>query len=365
MASNSYGNLFRITTLGESHGSYIGVVIDGCPSNITIDEEFINYECNRRRPGQSSITTSRNEEDVVRIISGVYKNKSTGAPICIIIENKNQHSEDYKQLESVYRPSHADYPYHIKYGNFDIRGGGRSSARETVARVAAGAIAKSILKIHNIDVIGYVSQIGNIICKRHYTSLDLNSIESSIVRCPDKEISLKMENLLKKISKEGDSIGGKITCIIKGVPAGIGEPIYDKLSARLAYAILSINACKGFEYGSGFKSASMKGSKNNDIFISQNGKIITKTNNNGGILGGISTGMDIWFNAAFKPISSISKNQKTVDYYGNNVNIEIKGRHDVCPVPRAVPIVEAMTAITIVDMLMQKISQNINHSLYP
>jgi chorismate synthase len=353
MSGNSFGKIFRITTFGESHGNSIGVVIDGCPSNIEIDLEFIKNELQRRKPGQSEITTQRKEDEEFEILSGLFEGKTTGTPISIIVRNKDQRENDYNHISDKFRPSHADYTYYSKYGIRDYRGGGRSSARETVSRVIAGAIAKTILRKYDISIKAYVSQVGNIILDKNYKELDLENIDSNIVRCPDKNISEQMINLIKEIKKDGDTIGGVITCVISNVPLGLGEPVFDKLNADLAKAMFSINAVKGFEIGSGFNSSIMKGSEHNDIFYYDNHKIKTKTNYSGGIQGGISNGEDIYFKIAFKPVATILKKQSSVDIHNNEVLLEGRGRHDPCVVPRAVPIVEAMSALVIVDHILR------------
>lgn len=358
MAGNTFGNIFRLTTFGESHGPAIGGIVDGCPAGLNIDLDFIQTELNRRRPGQSELTTSRDEKDQVEIFSGVFEGKSIGTPIAFIIYNKDQESKDYDQLKDLYRPSHADFTYDQKYGFRDHRGGGRSSARETATRVVGGAIAKLTLKSHGIYTQAYVSQIGDIKVKKDYQSLNLDLIEKSPVRCTDEAKSDEMVELIERLKTEGDSTGGCIACVIKGVPPGLGEPVYDKLQADLAKAMLSINAVKGFEYGAGFKSASMKGSEHNDKFTSDGDKISTETNFSGGIQGGISNGQDIYFNVAFKPVASIKNLQQTVDKKGDTQTLKGKGRHDVCIVPRAVPIVEAMAALVIADhFLRNKVSK--------
>ncbi|MBL4715522.1 MAG: chorismate synthase [Bacteroidia bacterium] len=349
MAGNSFGELFRITTFGESHGEAIGVVIDGCPPNLEIDESFIQTELNRRKPGQSNITTQRKEDDSLKIISGVFEGKTTGTPLTIIIENKDQKPKDYSHLADKFRPSHGDYTYHKKYGNRDHRGGGRASARETASRVAAGAIAKLLLRKENISIQAYVSQIGDISVNKDYLELDLPSTETNDVRCPDSDVANKMIELIKDVRKAGDTVGGLINCIIKNCPIGFGEPVFDKLHADLAKAQLSINAAKGFEYGSGFGGVKMKGSEHNDLFYNDDGNIKTKTNYSGGIQAGISNGEDIYFRVAFKPVATIMKDQPTVDVDGNEVTLKGKGRHDPCVVPRAVPIVEAMSALVLAD----------------
>jgi chorismate synthase len=353
MAGNSIGEIFRITTFGESHGEAIGVVIDGCPAGLHIDLAFLQQELDRRKPGQSSITTSRKENEQFRIISGVFEQKSTGAPIAILIPNEDVKSSDYEQIKEIYRPSHADYTFDAKYGIRDYRGGGRSSARETAARVVAGAIAKLLLKHYQINVTAYVSEIGKIKCSTEYSLLNLADIEKSLVRCPDKTVSDAMIKSIEKAKKEGDSLGGIIKCIVSGMPAGLGEPVFDKLHADIGKAVLSINAVKGFEYGSGFAGTKMKGSEHNDTFTNQNGKVVTTTNYSGGIQGGISNGMDFYCNVAFKPTATIAHLQQSVDKKGNQVEVAVKGRHDPCVVPRAVPIVEAMIALTIADHLLR------------
>jgi chorismate synthase len=357
---NTFGKQFRITTYGESHGAGIGVIIDGCPSGLHIDESFIKSELLRRRPGQSRLVTERNEKEDFQIISGIYAGQTSGTPINIFIPNKDTRSKDYSNIKDVYRPSHADYVYEQKYGLRDHRGGGRSSARETAARVAAGAIAKLILKQHQIEIIAYCIQIGELRTEILDNYKQADQIETSMVRCPDPETSQKMIELLEQLQAQGDTCGGIIQCECRNVPVGLGEPIYDRLNAALGSAMLSINACKGVEFGSGFNGSSMKGSEHNDAFDKDaSGRVITTTNYSGGIQGGISNGMPIVFNVAFKPISSIKKQQSTLDKLGENKTIEISGRHDPCVVPRAVPIVEAMAAITLVDFLMRSRSDKI------
>ena len=345
---NTFGNIFRLTSFGESHGQAVGGIIDGCPSGIEMDMEFIQHELDRRRPGQSNITTPREEGDKVSFLSGVFNGKTTGAPIAFTIFNKNQHSSDYDNLKDIYRPSHADYTYSKKYGNRDYRGGGRSSARETIARGVAGAVAKLILKKLSIEVIAYTSQVGNIVLDSDYSKLDLSQIESTPVRCPNLEKAQEMIKLIEEVKADGDTIGGVVTCIVSGAPVGLGEPVFGKLHAALGSAMLGINAVKGFEYGQGF-DLDKRGSEVNDEFYNDNGKIKTKTNNSGGIQAGISNGQDIYFRVAFKPVSTILRDQKTVDKAGVDTNIKAKGRHDPCVLPRAVPIVEAMAALTILD----------------
>jgi chorismate synthase len=352
MAGNTFGKIFSFTSFGESHGIAIGGIIDGCPPGIAIDRDFVQSELNRRKPGQSKITTPRLEADVVEFLSGIFEGKSTGTPIGFIIKNKDQQSKDYDHLKNVYRPSHADYTYDKKYGIRDHRGGGRSSARETATRVVAGAIAKLILKAFGIKVLGYVSQIGTV-SMNDDSKITYEAIEKSMVRCPDTYTSDKMIALIEELQKEGDSTGGIVSCVIENCPAGLGEPVFDKLHADLGKAMLSINAVKGFEFGYGFKSAAMRGSQLNDSFSNEGGKIITKTNFSGGIQGGISNGERIYFDVAFKPVATIMKQQKTVDKEGGNIDFKAQGRHDPCVVPRAVPIVESMAALVIVDHLLR------------
>jgi chorismate synthase len=350
--SNSYGTLFKISTFGESHGPAIGVIIDGCPAGLLIDETYIQSELDRRKPGQSKITTQRKEDDTFKILSGVFEGKSTGTPIAIVIENQDQRSKDYSHIAETFRPSHADYTYETKYGIRDYRGGGRSSARETAARVAAGAIAKLLLKEYSIDIHAYVSEVGEIKTP-HYTTLDLSKTEDNIVRCPDSGIAEKMIELIDTVRLDRDTIGGTVTCVVKNTPVGLGEPVFDKLHAELGKAMLSINAVKGFEYGSGFEGTKLRGSQHNDEFYNEGGKIKTKTNFSGGIQGGISNGEDIYFNVAFKPVATIMQDQPSVDKHGNETTVSGKGRHDPCVVPRAVPIVEAMAALVLADFLLR------------
>lgn len=349
---NSFGRIFRITTFGESHGFGLGVTIDGCPAGLPIDEKFIREEMQRRKPGQSKITTQRKEEDEFQILSGVFEGKSTGTPIGMVIMNTDQKSKDYSHIADKFRPSHADYTYFEKYGIRDYRGGGRSSARETAARVAAGAIAKLMLKQFGISVQAFVSQVGDLKLEKSYTELNLSLTEENIVRCPDQEMAEKMIEFIDQVRKSRDTIGGIITCVAKGVPAGLGEPVFDRLHAELGKAMLSINAVKGFEYGSGFEGVKMRGSEHNDAFFQEAGKVKTKTNHSGGIQGGISNGEDIYFNVAFKPVATIMQDQKTVNESGETVTVSGKGRHDPCVVPRAVPIVEAMAALVLADYLL-------------
>ena len=351
--SNSFGKIFKISTYGESHGKAIGVIIDGCPSGIKIEELDIQKELDRRKPGQSKITTQRKESDSVQILSGVFNGKTTGSPISLFIKNKDQKSSDYDHISKAFRPSHADYTYHKKYKNRDHRGGGRSSARETANWVAAGAIAKKILKDIGININAYVSKVGTVEIEKAYTELDLQNTETNIVRCPDKKYAEKFISIIDQARKNRDTVGGIISCVITGCPVGIGEPIFSKLHAELGKAMLSINAVKGFEYGSGFKGSEMYGSEHNDEFEIKGDKIKTKSNYSGGIQGGISNGEDIYFSVAFKPVSTIMKDQSSVDSENNKVTVKGKGRHDPCVVPRAVPIVESMAANVLVDLYLQ------------
>ncbi len=354
---NSFGTHFRITTFGESHGPAIGVVIDGCPAGLEIDKDFIQSELSRRKPGQSKITTQRKEDDSVQILSGVFEGKSTGAPIALIIENTDQRSKDYSHLENTFRPSHADYTYETKYGLRDYRGGGRSSARETACWVAAGAIARLLLNKSGIEIQAYVSQVGDVKAPA-YTQLDLSRTENNIVRCPDPATAEKMIALIEQVRLDRDTIGGMVTCVIRNAPVGLGEPVFNKLHAQLGKAMLSINAVKGFEYGSGFAGTALRGSQHNDEFVNDQGTIRTKTNHSGGIQGGISNGEDIYFNVAFKPVATIMQDQQSVNKEGNEVMVSGKGRHDPCVVPRAVPIVEAMAALVLADfLLLSKLSK--------
>lgn len=345
---NTFGNIFRLTSFGESHGAGIGGIIDGCPPGIVIDPDFIQSELNRRRPGQSSITTPRKEGDKVQFLSGIFEDKSTGAPIAFVIWNENQHSADYNNLKDLYRPSHADYTYQQKYGIRDHRGGGRSSARETIARVVAGAIAKLALKQIGVDITAYTQQVGAVKMEKSYTECDFAQIESTPVRCPDLETAEKMIALIEDVKKEGNTIGGVVSCVIQGAPVGLGEPVFGKLHAALGQAMLSINAVKGFEYGDGF-DVTHRGSEVNDEFFDDNGKINTRTNHSGGIQGGISNGQDIYFRVAFKPVATILREQNTTTLEGEDTQLKARGRHDPCVLPRAVPIVEAMAAMTILD----------------
>jgi chorismate synthase len=353
MAGNTIGSIFRVTTFGESHGPGIGVVIDGCPAGLTIDNDFIGKQLSRRRPGQSAITTARNEDDNYEILSGVFEGKTTGAPLSFFIKNKDVKSQDYSHLQHEYRPSHADYTYDVKYGHRDYRGGGRSSARETAARVIAGSVAQLILQHYGIRISAYVSAVGNIKTEKDYLSLDLSKTDSNAVRCPDESVALQMENYIKELKASGDTIGGIISCVISGAPVGLGEPVFDKLHADLGKAMLSINAAKGFDLGKGFDSVGMKGSEHNDVFAKEGNKVTTLTNNSGGIQGGISNGEDIYFRVAFKPIATLLQKQKSINDQGQEVTLEGKGRHDPCVLPRAVPIVEAMAAIVLADHLLR------------
>ena len=353
MAGNTFGKLLKLSTFGESHGEALGGILDGCPAGLTLDFDFINLEMKRRKPGQSSIVTQRKEEDEVQFLSGIFEGKTTGTPIGFIIPNTNQKSDDYSHIKDTFRPSHADYVYEQKYGIRDYRGGGRSSARETVSRVVAGAIAKQI--IPQIKINAFVSSVGDIFIDKPYQELDFSTIEQNPVRCPDMQIAKRMETYIKEIKKQGDTIGGTITCVIQNVPIGLGEPVFDKLHADLGKAMLSINAVKGFEFGSGFCGARMKGSEHNDAFNSDG---TTKSNLSGGIQGGISNGMDIYFRVAFKPVATLIQKQEVLNNRGEIIEQQGKGRHDPCVVPRAVPIVEAMAALVIADyFLLNKVNQ--------
>ena len=359
MAGNSFGTIFKLTTFGESHGSAIGGIIEGCPAGISIDFDAVQEEMKRRRPGQSSIVTQRKEPDEVKFLSGIFEGKTTGTPIGFIIENKDYKPKDYSHLKDLYRPSHADFTYEKKYGIRDYRGGGRASARETACRVVAGAIAKQLLP--EIKINAFVSSVGDVFINKPYQELDFSLTESNPVRCPDLETAQKMESLIREIRKSGDTIGGTITCVAQNVPIGLGSPVFDKLHAQLGKAMLSINAVKGFEYGSGFCGAKMKGSEHNDLF---NADGSTKTNLSGGIQGGISNGMDIYFRVAFKPVATLMQTQQTIDTKGNLIEFKGKGRHDPCVVPRAVPIVEAMAALVLADFYLHNhISQLFNNHL--
>lgn len=347
MAGNTFGSIFKLITFGESHGVAIGGVIDGCPAGIKVDFDAVQLELNRRKPGQSTIVTQRKEPDTVKFLSGIFEGTTTGTPIGFIIENTNQKPKDYTHIKDVFRPSHADYTYFEKYGQRDYRGGGRSSARETACRVVAGALAKQFLK--TIEINAYTSSVGEIVLNKSYKDLNLANAETNDVRCPDSEVAAQMISKIKSIRKQGDTIGGVISCVIKNVPIGLGEPVFDRLHAQLGKAMLSINAVKGFQYGSGFKGTQLKGSQHNDSF-NPNGS--TKTNLSGGIQGGISNGMDIYFDVAFKPVATIMKAQDTIDNKGKKIEMQGKGRHDPCVVPRAVPIVEAMAALVLADFIL-------------
>jgi chorismate synthase len=349
MSANSIGNFYKLTSFGESHGKAVGGVIEGVLPGLDIDMDFIQYEMNRRRPGQSAITTPRDEKDQVEILSGLFNGKATGTPMGFLVWNSDQRSDDYSNIKDVFRPSHADFTYLTKYGIRDHRGGGRSSARETIARVFAGAIAKLILRGEGIKIHAYTSQVGHIRCDKSYQQMDLSLTDSNIVRCPDEATANAMIEYIDQVRQEKDSVGGVITCVIKNAPVGLGEPVFDKLHASLAHAMLGINAVKGFEYGSGFGAGAMRGSQHNDEFYMDGDRVRTRTNLSGGVQGGISNGEDIYFNVAFKPIATILKEQRTVNSDGEEVNTTVKGRHDPCVLPRAVPIVEAMAAMVMVD----------------
>ena len=349
---NIFGNVFTLSTFGESHGQAIGGVIDGMPAGVDIDLDFIQQELNRRRPGQSKITTSRQEADQVEILSGVFEGKTTGCPIGFIVRNSNQRSADYENMRRVFRPSHADFTYYSKYGIRDHRGGGRSSARETISRCVGGALAKLALRQLGIHITAYTSQVGSIAIERDYSLYDFSEIERNIVRCPDPKIAEQMVALISEVKEQGDTIGGVISCVVKGCPVGLGEPAFSKLHAALGAAMLSINAVKGFEYGEGFDGVCGRGSDQNDIFTSKDGAIRTLSNHSGGIQGGISNGNDIIFRVAFKPVATLLREQPTVDVEGRKTMLEVKGRHDPCVLPRAVPVVEAMAAMTILDFYL-------------
>ena len=358
MAGNTFGTLFRLTTFGESHGVALGGIIDGCPAGLEIDVDFVKSELQRRKPGQSHITTQRREEDEVKFLSGIFEGKTTGHPIGFTIENTNQKSNDYEHIKDAFRPSHSDFTYQEKYGIRDYRGGGRSSARETACRIVGGAIAKLYLKHPNVSIQAYVSQVGHIKLEKKYKDLDLSKTETSIIRCPDAATANNMVSYIEDIRKEGNTIGGIVSCVIKGTPVGLGEPVFDKLHADIGKAMLSINAVKGFEYGEGFNSINFKGSELNDTFVSSsevenNKKITTTTNHSGGIQGGISNGQDIYFNVAFKPVATIMQDQQSVDKDGNETTVKGQGRHDPCVLPRAVPIVESMAALVLVDHILR------------
>ena len=350
---NTFGELFRLTTFGESHGPGVGGVIDGMPPGVEVELDFIQHELDRRRPAQSALTTARKEGDKVEILSGVFEGKTTGCPIGFLVRNENQHSNDYDNLRNLFRPSHADFTYFKKYGLRDHRGGGRTSARETIARVVGGAFAKLALRRLGISITAYTSQVGHIALPGTYADLDLSLVESNPVRCPDEKVAEEMAKLIAEVKAEGDTIGGIISCVVKGCPPGLGEPVFGKLHARLGAAMLSINAVKGFEYGAGFAGVTQRGSEQNDVFVRRSdGSIGTLTNRSGGIQGGISNGEDIYFRVAFKPVATLLREQQTVDIAGNAVSVKARGRHDPCVLPRAVPIVEAMTSMVLLDSYM-------------
>lgn len=360
MPGNTFGQLFQITSFGESHGGVVGCVVDGCPPNLELSESDIQPDLDRRKPGQSEITSQRKEEDKIHILSGVFEGKTTGAPILLLVYNQDRKPEDYLHLKDLYRPSHADYTYYAKYGLRDWQGGGRASARETVARVAAGAVAKKFLKEKlRIEFLAYVESVGDVKAQVDYRNVKPEDVEANIVRCPDKEAAEEMINLIEKVREEGDSIGGVVFGAIKNVPAGLGEPVFNKLSADLAKAMVSVSAVHGFEYGSGFAASKMTGSEHNDEFYVEQGRIRTKTNNSGGIQGGISNGEDIYFRVAFKPVSTIRKPQKTVNKEKQELTLEATGRHDPCVVPRAVSVVEAMAALVVMDHCLRHKAQNL------
>lgn len=353
MAGNSFGKLYQLTSFGESHGEALGGVVDGCPAGVKLDVEMIQHELNRRRPGQSRIATPRNESDRVEILSGVFEGVTTGMPIAFIVRNENQRSKDYSNIKDIFRPSHADFTWYSKYGIRDYRGGGRSSAREHIARVVAGAIAKQVLREFGVAITAYTTQIGDIYFDEYDYIPKSVDIEQSMVRCPNEEVSDRMVDLIEECRAERDSIGGVVKCCITGVPVGLGEPVFDRCQALLAHAMLSINAAKGFEYGEGFRAASMRGSEHNDPFIDGNGSIRTFTNHSGGIQGGVTNGETILFNVAFKPVATIAREQDSVNINGEPIKFTAQGRHDPCVVPRAVPVVEAMAAMVILDLLLQ------------
>ncbi|MEM6397030.1 MAG: chorismate synthase [Bacteroidota bacterium] len=351
---NTFGKIFRVTTFGESHGVGLGAIIDGCPAGLEVDIDHIQSEMARRRPGQSRLTTARNEGDHVEVYSGIFEGKTTGTPIGLLIKNKDQRSKDYSHIATQYRPSHADYTFQAKYGHRDYRGGGRSSARETAARVAAGAIAQQLLATQGVQIRSFVSQVGEVKLDKPYQQLDLSRIEDNDIRCPDPETAARMEELIMQIRREGDTIGGCVSCVIQGVPAGWGEPVFGKLHAELAGAMMGINACKGFEYGSGFGSVGLKGSEHNDeFFTNDSGQVRTRSNRSGGIQGGISNGEDIYFKVVFKPVATIIQDQTSINEAGEEVTVTGKGRHDPCVLPRAVPIVDNMTALVLADAFLR------------
>lgn len=349
---NEFGIIYRLTSFGESHGAAVGGVVDGMPAGVAIDVDEVQRQLNRRRPGQSAIVTQRNEKDRVRFLSGIFEGVTTGTPIGFVVENEDHHSNDYSNIRDVFRPSHADYTYTSKYGIRDYRGGGRSSARETIARVVAGALAMQALSQIGVTVTAYTSQVGDIALDNDYSRYDLSTIESNDVRCPDADAAARMHELIRQVQSEGDTIGGTVTCVVKGVPVGLGEPVFDKLHARLAYAMMSINAAKGFDYGMGFDGVGNRGSQMNDAFTCTDGRISTVTNRSGGIQGGIANGEDIYFRVAFKPVATLLRDVETIDKDGRPTTLHARGRHDPCVLPRAVPIVEAMAAMTIFDMYL-------------
>lgn len=349
---NTFGKLFTLTTYGESHGVAVGGIIDGMPAGIEVDEAFLQAEMARRKPGQSAITTDRKEEDHVELLSGIFEGKTTGTPIGFEVRNNNQHSQDYENIRNLYRPSHADFTYTQKYGLRDHRGGGRSSARETLSRVVGGAFAKMALRTQGIQVQGFTSQVGNLVLPGFYTDYDLTEAERNAVRCPDPALAAQMEQLIKEVKAEGDTIGGVVTCVIKNVPVGLGEPCFDKLHAALGQAMLSINACKGFDYGLGFADCGRRGSEMIDTFVRKGNKITTLSNHSGGIQGGISNGQDIYFRCAFKPVATLLQEVETVTLDGEATTLKARGRHDPCVLPRAVPVVEAMAAMVVLDFLL-------------
>lgn len=353
MAGNLFGKLYRLSSFGESHGAAVGGVIDGCPAGIALSVEGIQQELNRRRPGQSDVSTPRYEADEVEILSGLFEGRTTGMPIAFIVWNKNQNSKDYTDLKELYRPSHADYSWQQKYGIRDYRGGGRSSAREHIARVVGGAVAKQILAGYGIGIYAYTSQVGGICLPYSYREIDTEKRETNIVRCPDEETAERMIGLIREVKEPGDSVGGVVSCLIRGVMPGLGEPVFDRFQARLAQAVMSINATKGFEYGTGFSAAGMRGSEHNDPFVIRDGQVRTETNRSGGIQGGVTNGEDIYFRVAFKPVATIMREQETVNRRGEEITFEAQGRHDPCVVPRAVPVVEAMAAMVVLDMLLE------------
>ncbi|MCE7068901.1 chorismate synthase [Dyadobacter sp. CY327] len=357
---STYGKIFKIATFGESHGAGIGVIIEGCPAGVNFDSDFIQSELTRRKPGQSRITTQRKEADEFEVLSGVFEGKTTGTPIALIIRNEDQRSKDYSHIAAQFRPSHADYTYQVKYGVRDYRGGGRSSARETAARVAAGALAKLLLADLGVNIQSYVSQVGALKLEKSYQDLDLSITETNAVRCPDPEMAQQMFDYIDSVRKQGDSVGGVVNCVITGVPAGWGEPVFDKLHAEMGKAMLSINAVKGFEYGSGFEGVTLLGSQHNDaFFIDDEDKVHTRTNHSGGVQGGISNGEDIYFRVAFKPVATIMQDQESIDQHGDVAIVQGKGRHDPCVVPRAVPIVEAMAALVLADFYLRNRSSKV------